>query len=120
MLLFHLDEQRWSGLADAKRGELAARCADFAQVLAANGHAQNGVTLHPSFTATTLRLREGPCTLIDGSLSDPNEVLADYQNIECRDLDEAIEMAKQFPPLRAGASVEVRPICTEAGPRVQP
>jgi hypothetical protein len=36
--------------------------------------------------------------------------LGGFETVECKDLDEAIAIAKRFPALRAGALVEVRPI----------
>jgi hypothetical protein len=35
--------------------------------------------------------------------------------VECRDLDEAIAIATRFPTLRAGGSIEVRPVLATSG-----
>lgn len=113
ILLFQLDEKLWSDLADAERGKLATLCECYLESLAASGRGRHCMTLHASCTATTLRLQAGRCVINDGPFTDTTEVLVAYQIIECRDLDEAIEIAAQFPPLCAGASVEVRPIRAE-------
>jgi hypothetical protein len=115
MLLFQLDEPRWADLPAAERDALLAECDRYAQEMVASGHARHCAALHPSTTATTLRLHDGRRVITDGPFAETKEVLAGYQIVECRHLDEALEIAARFPPLRAGASVEVRPIRAESG-----
>jgi hypothetical protein len=120
ILLFQLDEQRWAELPDAQRDELMGECDRYAEEMVASGHARHCAALHPSSTATTLRLQEGRRVITDGPFAETKEVLAGYQIIECRNLDEALEVAERFPPLRTGASVEVRPIRSDGGPKSLP
>ena len=120
MLLFQLDEKRWAGLPETERAGLVSDCDRYAQEMVATGHGRYCAALHPSSTATTLRLHEGRRVITDGAFAETKEVLAGYQIIECRNLDVALEIAARFPPLRAGASVEVRPIRAEGGPPTQP
>ena len=110
ILLFHLDEKHWAGLTAAKRDRLWAECDQLAREFAAGGHSGPGAALHPSSTATTLRLQSGRRVINDGPFAETKEVLAGFQVVDCRDLDEALELAARFPPLRVGASVEVRPV----------
>jgi hypothetical protein len=117
MLLFQLDEKRWAELPDAERDGLMSDCDRYAQEMVASGHARHCAALHPSSTATTLRLHEGRRVITDGPFTETKEVLAGYQIVECQNLDEALEIAARFPPLRTGASVEVRPIRAEGGPQ---
>jgi hypothetical protein len=95
-------------------------CDRYAQEMVASGHARHCAALHPSSTATTLRLQEGRRVITDGPFAETKEVLAGYQIIECRNLDEALEVAERFPPLRVGASVEVRPIRADGGLKTLP
>lgn len=120
MLLFQLDEKRWAELSENDRDGLMSDCDRYAQEMVASGHARHCAALHPSSTATTLRVHEGRRVVTDGPFAETKEVLAGCQIIECRNLDEAIEIAARFPPLRAGGSVEVRPIRVEGGPPTQP
>ncbi|HYC72525.1 MAG TPA: YciI family protein [Opitutaceae bacterium] len=120
MLLFQLDEKRWAELPGPERDQLMSGCDRYAQEMVASGHARHCAVLHLSSTATTLRLPEGRRVITDGPFAETKEVLAGIQVVECRDLDEAIEIAWRFPPLRAGGSVEVRPIRAEGGPPGQP
>ena len=118
MLLFQLDEKRWAELPDGDSDGLMAECDRYAQEMEASGGGGHCAVLHPSSTATTLRLQEGRRVITDGPFAETKEVLAGFQIIECPNLDEALEIAARFPPLRAGGSVEVRPIRAEGGPQI--
>jgi hypothetical protein len=60
-------------------------------------------------TATTVRVRDGRTLRTDGPFSETKEWLGGYFVLDCRDLDEALEMALRCPTAHTG-SVEVRPI----------
>lgn len=70
-----------------------------------------GEALHPVSAATTVRLRDGKTVVSDGPFAETREVLGGYYLLECKDLDEAIEMAAKIPGSRTG-SIEIRPIVT--------
>jgi hypothetical protein len=65
--------------------------------------------LQPIETATTVRVRNGKMTVIDGPFAETKEQLAGFYLIEARDLNDAIQVAAKIPPAREG-SVEVRPV----------
>ncbi|MEK6228401.1 MAG: YciI family protein [Actinomycetota bacterium] len=68
-----------------------------------------GDGLHPSSTATTVRLAEsGDQTVTDGPFAETKEQLGGFYVLECVDLDEALDWAKKVP-IRPGGAVEVRP-----------
>ena len=117
LLFFQLDEARWAGLPEVERTQLWGEYSQLAQELSASGRSLGCSVLQPSSTATTLRLQDGQTVITDGPFAETKEVLAGYQTLECRDLDEALGIAGRFPPLRAGASVEIRPI-VEGDPRL--
>ena len=62
--------------------------------------------------ATTVRVRRGEVLLSDGPFAETKERMFGYDLLECRDLDEALEVAAKHPMARAGM-VEVRPFWTE-------
>ncbi len=68
-----------------------------------------GDPLKPVSTATTVRVREGKTLITDGPFAETHEHLGGYYLLNCRDLDEAIELAGKIPSARWG-SVEIRPI----------
>ncbi|GAA1661050.1 YciI family protein [Fodinicola feengrottensis] len=66
-------------------------------------------------TATTVRVRDGQALMTDGPFAETNEQLGGYYILDCKDLDEALELAAQCPMAMDG-SIEVRPIA--AAPRL--
>jgi hypothetical protein len=68
-----------------------------------------GEALEPTNTATTVRVREGRTVVTDGPFMETKEFLGGFYLLECRDLDEAIELAKRIPAVDTG-SIEIRPI----------
>jgi hypothetical protein len=65
--------------------------------------------LHPTMTATTVRVRDGKTVTTDGPFAETKEQLGGYYVINCKDLDEAIALAAKIPSAKWG-SIEVRPI----------
>ena len=58
-----------------------------------------------------MRVRDGKASVTDGPFAETKEQLAGFYLIDARDLDEAIRVAADIPPARAGAaSIEVRPV----------
>ncbi|HXG39511.1 MAG TPA: YciI family protein, partial [Candidatus Limnocylindrales bacterium] len=86
-----------------------ARWAAFTRETIRRGVYQGGNALQPATTATTVRLREGRTLTTDGPFAETKEELGGYYLLDCRDLDEAIELAAMTPTAERG-SVEIRPI----------
>jgi hypothetical protein len=68
-----------------------------------------GEALHPSATATTVRIRDGQTVTTDGPFAETKEVLGGFYIVDAADLDDAIRYAAMIPGARWG-SIEVRPI----------
>ena len=73
-----------------------------------------GDPLQPVSTATTVRVREGQTLMTDGPFAETHEHLGGYYILDCRNLDEALELAALCPMAQQG-SVEVRPIAEVPG-----
>jgi hypothetical protein len=56
-----------------------------------------------------LRVRDGKLTATDGPFAESKEQLGGYYLLECKDLDDAVEVAGKIPGARYG-TIEVRPI----------
>ncbi|QMU59767.1 MAG: YciI family protein [Boseongicola sp.] len=68
-----------------------------------------GEPLQHTETATSVRVRDGKTETIDGPFAETKERLGGYYVFDCKDLDEAIELAAMIPTAEVG-TIEVRPI----------
>ncbi len=66
----------------------------------------------PPETATTVRVRGGKISLMDGPFAETKEQIGGYFVIEARNQDEAILVASKIPGAWHGC-VEVRPIAED-------
>lgn len=67
-----------------------------------------GDRLRPPADATTVRVRDGELLVTDGPFVETKELMGGFDVIECKDLDEAIEVAAKHPMAKVGM-IEVRP-----------
>ena len=81
----------------------------FGQEMGARGVLQGGERLRPTTDATTVRVRDGEVLLSDGPFAETKEQMGGFYLVDCKDLDEAVEVASKIPGARHG-SIEVRPI----------
>jgi hypothetical protein len=81
----------------------------FTEELQAAGIMRAGDALHPSDTATTVRVRDGETQVTDGPFAETKETLGGYYLIDVPDLDTALKHAAKVPNVGYG-SVEVRPV----------
>lgn len=68
-----------------------------------------GEALEDVSTATSVRVRGGKVETMDGPFAETKERLGGYYLLDCKDLDQAIEMAALIPTAAHG-TVELRPI----------
>jgi hypothetical protein len=68
----------------------------------------DGDELRPYTAAKTVRVRDGEVLLGDGPFAETKEVIAGYDIIDCKDLDEAVAIAARHPVAQGGV-IEVRP-----------
>ena len=52
-------------------------------------------------------------SVVDGPFAESKETIAGYFLLQVDSLDEAVEIAKDYPALNYGATVEVRPVAPE-------
>ena len=102
LCLVYLDEAHWSACPDRD-------CFEFASDLARSGRLLAAEPLHPTHSATTVRVRNGKAAFYDGPFSETKELLAGFYLVTARDLNEALSIAERIPPAKYG-SIEVRPV----------
>ena len=106
MLLIYGDEQ---ALNETEREQCYRESTQLAHQLSAAGQYLAAAPLHPTSTATSVRVREGKRLVTDGPFAETREQLGGYYLIDARNLDEAIAIAERIPMARRG-TVEVRPV----------
>jgi hypothetical protein len=111
MLLIYLDEL---ALSETEREECYVESSQLAQEIKASGQYLAAHPLHPTSTATSVRVRGEKRFVTDGPFAETREQLGGYFLIDTRDLDEAIGIAARIPMARKG-SVEIRPVIEIAG-----
>src|ERR1051325_6720244 len=80
----------------------------FVEEMGKRGVLQGGERLRPTTDATTVRVRNGDVLATDGPFAETKEQIGGFFLVDCKNLDEAIEVAAKIPGARDG-SVEVRP-----------
>jgi len=112
MLLIYLDESQAAGSAPETLEEHAGAFAAYVKELQKRGVIRGGAPLQTQATATTVKVRDGKTLTTDGPFMETKEALAGFYQVECADLDEAIELAAMIPAAHNG-TIEVRPVWGE-------
>jgi hypothetical protein len=111
MLLIYLDE---NVMSPSEREQCYAESAQIAQKLSSSGQYLDAAPLHPTSTATSVRVREGKPLITDGPFAETREQLGGYYLIDAKNLDEAIGIAMKIPGGKWG-TVEIRPVMEISG-----
>jgi hypothetical protein len=105
MLIYMTDD----AMTDAEHQACRQESTQVAQDLNARGQYLGANPLHPTSTATSVRIREGKTLVTDGPFAETREHLGGYFLIDAPNLDEAIRIATRLPAARKG-TVEIRPV----------
>ena len=101
LCLVYLEEQKLHAVPDRE-------CFACGEGLRTSGVLVAAEALQPVETATTVRVRNGKVAVTDGPFAETKEQLGGFYLVDCKDLDEAIELAAQIPGAKDG-SIEIRP-----------
>ena len=111
MLLVYLDEH---SLSEEEREHCYIESAQLACDLSTEGKYISAGPLHPTITATSVRVREGKRLVTDGPFAETREQLGGYYLIDAHDLDEAMKIAERIPVAKHG-TIEIRPVLEISG-----
>jgi hypothetical protein len=106
MLLICRDES--IELSPEEREQIGPATEAWVEEMDGRGVRLQGNALRLVSDATTVRVRDGELLIADGPFAQTKEQIAGYDIIDCKDLDEAIEVAGKHPVAEFG-TVEVRP-----------
>jgi hypothetical protein len=109
MLLIYGDESQWNNLSPEQQKAEFEAYDGFGKWLVEKGWMRAGEALQATASATSVQVREGKVLALDGPFAETKEQLGGFYQIECDNLDQAIEAAAKIPAARGG-TIEVRPI----------
>jgi len=110
------DVEAWGklSLADAQkaREQELPRWNELFGWMEEQGITSDGLELEDASKARVLRVRGSETMVSDGPFTETKELLGGYFLADCKDLDQAIELAQRVPLVSRG-SVEIRPLVTQ-------
>ena len=109
LCLVYYDERKLDALSKSEYDALVDEVLAYREVLRKSGHYIVSDGLQPVRTATTIRVHAGRVSTTDGPFAETKEQLGGFMLIEARDLNDAVRVASQIPPVRLGC-IEVRPL----------
>jgi hypothetical protein len=109
MLLITNDESALEAIGPEEQAAMMAEYGRFGTEMTSRGVLLDGNRLRPTSDATSVRVRDGEVLVSDGPFAETKEQMGGYYIVDCKDLDEAIEVASKIPAAGHG-TIEVRPI----------
>jgi len=109
VLVIYNDPELYDALPRAETDRMMRGCLTHADELRRDGKLTDSQMLEGAETAKSVRIRNGRTKVTDGPFTEAKEVLGGFNLIEAENIDEAVEIAKEFPWTRTGC-VEVRPV----------
>jgi hypothetical protein len=109
ILMICEDETGFDTLSPAEGASMLEEYGAFSKEMGERGVLEGGERLRPTSDSTSVRVRDGEVLTFDGPFAETKEQVGGYFLVDCKDLDEAIEVAAKIPGARHG-TIEVRPI----------
>ena len=111
LCLIYTDEARQQNMSEDQRQAMIQKYFAFDVAVKEAGVHVGSNPLQSVTTATTVRVRDGKTSTMDGPFAETKEQLGGYYLLDCKDLDEALAWAAKIPTAEWG-SIEVRPVMT--------
>ena len=114
MLLVYNDATLLDALPAGEADAMMRDCLSHADEMRSDGRLIDSQQLED--TSRSVRIRNGRVTTIDGPFAEAKEVLGGFNIVEAASMEEAMQMAAEFPWARTGR-IEVRPVRDIGGVR---
>src|SRR3569833_925226 len=108
-LLCYNSEEMVFSWSKAEDDAVMSRLGVVQEKLTQAGKLGPSLRLMPSTAATTLR-KSDPPMVIDGPFAETKEQLLGFYILDCDDLEEALEIARDLGRANPGGSYEMRPV----------
>ena len=109
ILCYH-DEDTVGSWTKEQDAEVMQKLAVVQDKLARQGRLGPVARLLPTTAATTLRKDQDPPLVLDGPFAETKEQLLGFYVLDCKDLEEALDVARDLGAANPGGSYEIRPI----------
>lgn len=110
MMILKSDAQSEAGVMPPE--QLLSEMGEYSERLLNAGVMLGGEGLHASSKGAKIRIAKGKTTVLDGPFAEAKEVVAGYYLLQVKDLQQAIEWAKQMPGAEytPEGEIELRPL----------
>jgi hypothetical protein len=109
LLMIYGNEAAQQAATPEQNTQMLAAYTAYTTAMREAGVIQGGNRLHPSSTASTVRIAGGKTEVLDGPYAETKEQLGGYFLIDAPDLDAALAWAAKCPGAAVG-TIEIRPI----------
>ena len=108
ILCYH-DEDTVGSWSKEQDAAVMKKLAVVQEKLAKQGRLGPVARLLPTTSATTLR-KDDPPVVIDGPYAETKEQLLGFYVVDCKNLDEAVDVARDLALVYPGGAYEIRPV----------
>ena len=108
-ILCYNDEDMVGSWSKEQDREVMKKLAVVQDKLAKQGRLGPVARLLPTTSATTLR-KENPPLVLDGPYAETKEQLLGFYIVDCKDLDAALDVARDLGAAKPGGAYEIRPV----------
>jgi len=109
LMMIYSDEALLDAMPAGEFDTRMRSCINHADELREQGRLLESQQLEVPATACSVRIRNDKVSVVDGPFAETKEYLAGFNLIEAANMDEAVQMAMEFPWTRTGC-IELRPI----------
>jgi hypothetical protein len=109
ILCYNHEDAVWSWTPE-QDAAVMARLRVVQERLVREGRLGPSARLLPTQHAKTLRKDREPAWVVDGPFAETKEQLLGFYLVDCRDMDEALDIARELGQANPGGSYEVRPL----------